>query len=258
LNLNSGENYELSLKLWLCSGKIIAVPCSAVLHLSKLGAAHRTMGDGSDFSGRNLKRVAEVWLDDYKKFFYLSNPERYARIDAGDLTKQFELKKRLNCKPFQYYLDEVATEMLEKYPIEPKYIYGGSLMMKSNETLCLGATGFNYEQTAKLYQCSKDLQKPNKNSDLFYTFHNTIRINNFNDQCLDFAQLNFLGCHNTGGNQGWRYNPQTGLIKVSYLDRCLTGRGLGQEVYALACDEKNEDQKWIWSLKNETAIENLD
>lgn len=65
-----------------------------------------------DFSGRNLKRVAEVWLDDYKEMLYKGEPERYSIIDPGDLTKQFEIKNSLNCKPFKYYLDVVVPEMV--------------------------------------------------------------------------------------------------------------------------------------------------
>lgn len=65
-----------------------------------------------DFSGRNLKRVAEVWLDDYKEMLYRSEPERYSKIDPGDLTKQFEIKNSLNCKPFKYFLDVVVPEMV--------------------------------------------------------------------------------------------------------------------------------------------------
>lgn len=47
---------------------------------------------------------------------YLRKPERYRNIDAGDISKQLEVKKRLQCKPFKYFLEVVAPDMLEKYP----------------------------------------------------------------------------------------------------------------------------------------------
>lgn len=108
----NGENYELCIKLWLCSSGLLQVPCSRVAHLSKVLSAHRNTETPTDFSGRNLKRVAEVWLDDYKEMLYRSEPERYSKIDPGDLTKQFEIKNSLNCKPFKYFLDVVVPEMV--------------------------------------------------------------------------------------------------------------------------------------------------
>lgn len=212
------------------------------------------MGDGSDFVGRNLKRVAEVWLDDYKQFFYRTDPARYAKIDPGDLTKQLEFKKRMNCKPFKYYLDNVATEMLERYPLEPVYVYGGSLQLQSNK-LCLGLYNLQFEPIPRLYPCSDDPKNPKKGSYFMFTFLKTIKYNDYSDQCLDAAKANFLGCHNSGGNQGWIYNSTTGLIRVSYYNKCLAGKGLNQEVYLEECNEKADHQKWTWSLKNETAID---
>lgn len=34
----------------------------------------------------------------------------------GDISAQLEVKERLQCKPFKYFLEEVAPDMLEKYP----------------------------------------------------------------------------------------------------------------------------------------------
>lgn len=37
-------------------------------------------------------------------------------MDPGDLSEQFAVKERLKCKPFKYFLDVVAPDMMEKYP----------------------------------------------------------------------------------------------------------------------------------------------
>jgi polypeptide N-acetylgalactosaminyltransferase len=47
---------------------------------------------------------------------YKRKPERYNHIDVGDISKQLEVKKRLQCKPFKFFLEEIAPDMLEKYP----------------------------------------------------------------------------------------------------------------------------------------------
>jgi len=54
--------------------------------------------------------------DEYKEFIYRRKPERFNRIDAGDISKQLAVKERLKCKPFKYFLEVVAPDMLEKYP----------------------------------------------------------------------------------------------------------------------------------------------
>ena len=112
----NGENYELSFKLWLCGGQILEVPCSRVAHTFRKHFKFRKH-DGVDFEYRNFKRVAEVWMDDWKEFLYDRDPKRYAAIDAGDLTKQKAIRKQLNCLPFDYFMKYVAPEISAHYPV---------------------------------------------------------------------------------------------------------------------------------------------
>lgn len=55
-----------------------------------------------------------MWLDDYKQYLYRNAPERYARVDAGDLTREKTIRKNLNCKPFSYFLEVIMPDMLER------------------------------------------------------------------------------------------------------------------------------------------------
>jgi polypeptide N-acetylgalactosaminyltransferase len=75
--------------------------------------------DGVNFFHRNLKRVVEVWFDEYKEMFYKDHPER-RDIDTGDLTEALRIKQKLNCKPFKYYLEVVAPQILERNPVEKR------------------------------------------------------------------------------------------------------------------------------------------
>lgn len=253
LKIWNGENYELSLKLWLCSGGIIQVPCSRIIHLSKLHTSYRVSPDGTDFSSYNLKRVAEVWLDDYKKYFYRGNPMKYAQIDAGDLTKQFELKKRLKCKPFKYFLDNIAPEMLERYPLEPQYFARGSIQNLSNK-LCLALKNLEYHVTPILSLCSNELATPLIGSDFILTFEKSIKYNDTNDQCLDSRKIAFENCHHQGHTQHWIYRNSSQIYNP-LTNECLVGKGVHQEVYLDICDDKL-DQKWTFGVFNQTAIDN--
>lgn len=63
--------------------------------------------------------MAEIWLEEYKQYFYARNPERYRnlQLDFGDISQQLILKKSLDCKPFSYFLDHIAADMLDRFPL---------------------------------------------------------------------------------------------------------------------------------------------
>lgn len=254
LKIWNGENYELSLKLWLCSGGILQVPCSRVIHLSKMHTSYRVSPDGIDYSAYNLKRVAEVWLDDYKKYFYRGDPVRYGKIDAGDLTKQFELKKKLKCKPFKYFLDHVATEMLEKYPLEPKYFARSSIQNLLSK-LCLALPSLHFHKTPILTRCNHDLSNPFKGSDFTLTFEKSIKYNDTNDQCFDSRKLIFENCHHQGHTQHWVFNNLSQIFHP-FTKKCLAGGSLYQEVFLTTCDDLLMNQKWTFGVFNMTALDN--
>ena len=57
----------------------------------------------------NMARIVETWMDDYKQYFY--KVIKNSRVPYGDITERMELKKRLNCKPFQWYIDNVYPRL---------------------------------------------------------------------------------------------------------------------------------------------------
>ena len=66
-------------------------------------------------------------MDEYARYIYDRDPEYWRNIDIGDTSYMMEIKKKLNCRPFSYFLEEVAPDMLDRYPyIEPpSFAYGG-------------------------------------------------------------------------------------------------------------------------------------
>ena len=81
-----GENIEISLRTWLCGGQIRVANDSFVAH--KFNSRFPYKVNPADIQRNNL-RVASVWLDgEYLQRYY-----------------QSALKKKLNCKPFSWYVD---------------------------------------------------------------------------------------------------------------------------------------------------------
>ena len=114
LNFGKGEHYELSLKIWLCGGKMYDAPCSNIGHIYRNKPLPNDLK--IDFVSKNYKRVIEVWFDEYKEFVYKRDREKYALIDAGDISYQLNIKTRQQCKPFSYFMEAVAPDMLDRFP----------------------------------------------------------------------------------------------------------------------------------------------
>lgn len=96
------------IQIWQCGGKIEIHPCSHVGHVFRAKAPYTHPG-GFDVILRNLVRVADVWMDDFKQIFYRKNIMAMD-IGAGNITDRINLRKNLQCKSFQWYLDNVYPE----------------------------------------------------------------------------------------------------------------------------------------------------
>ncbi|CRK86278.1 CLUMA_CG000134, isoform A [Clunio marinus] len=97
-----GEDVELSLKVWLCGGRVEIVPCSQTAHMYK---AHKYKNASDKTYRWNTNRIAEVLLDHYKRFYYRAT--KNAPKEFGNVTERIEIKKRNQCKPFKWFLDNV-------------------------------------------------------------------------------------------------------------------------------------------------------
>lgn len=109
MDIWGGENLEISFRIWMCGGSLEIIPCSRIGHVFR---QHRPYGspNGVDTLGKNSMRVAVVWLDEYKKYF-LQTRKDLAKIDYGDVSSRVELRKRLKCKSFAWYIKNIYPEM---------------------------------------------------------------------------------------------------------------------------------------------------
>ena len=66
-------------------------------------------------------------MDEYAEYLYKRRPH-YRNIDPGDLTVQKAVRERLNCKPFKWFIENIAFDLPLKYPpIEPPDLAEGEV-----------------------------------------------------------------------------------------------------------------------------------
>ncbi|KAK4821821.1 hypothetical protein QYF61_003868 [Mycteria americana] len=110
MDIWGGENFELSFRVWMCGGSLEIVPCSRVGHVFRKRHPYDFPEGNALTYIKNTKRTAEVWMDEYKQYYYEARPSAIGK-SFGSVADRVEQRRKLNCKSFQWYLENVYPEL---------------------------------------------------------------------------------------------------------------------------------------------------
>ncbi|KAJ8669982.1 hypothetical protein QAD02_001241, partial [Eretmocerus hayati] len=223
-----GENLELSFKTWMCG----------VLRMKERER------DNSASSHRDLNidvvRLSEVWLDEYAKYFYqrIGNDKG----NYGDVSERKALRKKLGCKSFKWYLDNIYPELF----IPSEAVASGevrNLGEGGNTCLDSPARKSDLHKPVGLYPCHR------QGGNQYWMLSKAGEIRRA-EACLDYAGTDVIlyPCHGSKGNQQWNYDTQTKQIRHESSGKCLAITESKQRLLMEECSSSATRQRW--SLEN--------
>jgi len=238
IRLYGAEHIEMSFRVWMCGGSMEISPCSHIGHIyrefDRFGVdsqiEHRSVGKTLD---RNDARVAEVWMGDFKQLFYKFRP--MPGMDLGDLKPREELRDRLQCKSFQWFLDNVCRDMYV-----PDVRGQEAQLAAADGSTCLGIDGRT--EQLHLERCSvgstRQMLEATSQGFLQLSTHVDHRL-----VCLRSKVISQVGCV---GAPRWERHSNSLIASLDRPGLCLD-RGLyaGSPDLQPCSERAVEHQRWL-------------
>ncbi|XP_048732682.2 polypeptide N-acetylgalactosaminyltransferase 2-like [Ostrea edulis] len=241
LEESANVGLELSLKSWMCGGTVEIIPCSHV-GIIKKRKTDSAQNSNSLSLTRELRRVAEVWLDGYKRYFYAKRPS--ARMTShGSVAERRKLRSQLKCQSFKWFLDNVFPQL--KPLSYDDFVYG---RIKQEPGMCMDIALGHVPVMASLSPCSEE-----KNSQE-WTWKKKGIIKNYG-MCLTADIKETHGyvlmqyCNNASSQIWFR---QDNLIVHEASKQCIDSHKAEIGLVLSECEDFLNSQQW--SLPNSDSV----
>lgn len=242
LSKSEGDRLALSFKIWLCGGMMEIMPCSHVGHLfDKLNQF--------DSDSNSLSQVAMMWLDDFKDNYFEMTKSSPPPQHELDMSQHLELRKKLQCHPFQWYIENVFPDLFAPSVALAQRQIQNAVKVKVNNReshVCVSHNGFKL--TASV--CNS----PHNNTDQFWYLSAAGEIRQ-GDMCFDYPgdNLYVYQCHGMKGNQEWTYKSDNRIEQIG-TRKCLTLKFHILSLFMDECNTSDKHQIFHWTRRKNAII----
>ncbi|KAH9507177.1 putative polypeptide N-acetylgalactosaminyltransferase 9 [Bulinus truncatus] len=237
-----GENIEMSFKTWMCGGSLLLSLCSHVGHIFRNSNPNLK---GIHMTYKNPVRVAEVWMDRFKHYFY--EKLAYNIPHYGNITSRVEIKKSLQCQNFGWYLTNVYPELAKKMDIAGVY-YGEIKTVEGTACLTRQENWVNID-ACRLGAVTQQWQLGTDQRVVSGDFILAARMETKSGK----EKLELMLVHDRGIDQAvhttWKYEKQK-IIHVK-TGMCLEASLHNRNVELKLCLASSELQKWNMTTRAE-------
>ncbi|XP_042897233.1 polypeptide N-acetylgalactosaminyltransferase 13 [Parasteatoda tepidariorum] len=246
MDIWGGENIELSFRVWQCGGSISIVPCSHVGHVFRKSSPYsfpRPGGVGAVLY-QNLARAAATWMDEWKEFYFKINPQAAKMNRNVDVNDRLELRKKLNCKSFKWYLENVWPEHF--LPTENR-LFGKIRSLKNDKCIQKGSVSAAQQNIGKvkLFPCVFEVYPKQ-----LFVYNEKGQVMTDESICLDSPEgaedtyVVMLACSDLL-RQKWKYIPTKQIFLHIKSDLCLSLPSKSRpEALTLQTCDGSTSQKW--------------
>ncbi|XP_053322807.1 polypeptide N-acetylgalactosaminyltransferase 15 [Spea bombifrons] len=232
-NFWGAENLELSIRVWLCGGSVEIVPCSRVGHVNQNHTTYAPLQNDSVL--RNKIRIVELWMDSYKDTFYKHiGKALISRVEPTDITEREQLRLRLGCKKFEWFLANIYPEINATFSM----LGSSGRIFNAGVGLCIEYK--HSGQPLELSNCDKT------NTQIFKYSQNEIRFKSERSLCLDvrYEQAVLRNCSlREKSTQIWDFN-EDGLLKHISTGKCIEAADSHSDKVLLRSCNNHGNQLW--------------
>lgn len=214
MDIWGGENLEISFRTWMCHGKLLIATCSRVGHVFRKTSPYSWPGGVAHIINKNLMRTVLVWMDEYKDFYIKNNPG-VRGTNFGDITKRIELREKLKCKSFKWYLENIYPESSLTVP----FVSLGWIRHDRTK-FCIDTMDRKVDAEVGMFSCH------NEGGNQLWAFNTNGNIIS-DELCLDGStsrtlNIKMVNCELSSESQKFNFDTQTKQLKSKYNGLCMS------------------------------------